>query len=94
MKKETIFRYEMNYRKAEAQAQTIAESIIKKHPDLEYNILTAEGEGVFVRLFGDEAKVRQISASMRKKELKLLLAGTPVYIIFGGKKKVAANSHA
>lgn len=90
MKKETIFRYEIDYQEAEAQAQKVAKSIMKRHPDLEYSILVAEGEGIYVRLFGNEAEVRKISESMRRRELKLLLAGAPVYIIYGGEKKAAA----
>lgn len=87
---ETIFRYEIDYEEAEAQAQNMVTSLLESYADVDYSLLTVEGDGVFIRLFGDEAKVRKIGAAMRKKEMELLLAGTPVYIIYGGRSKAAA----
>lgn len=88
MSKEVILEYEVDYEKAQQEAEKLAQEIVKDHSGLEYRVFTWAGEGAYIQLFGeDEELVRGISESLSDKKLELLLAGTPVYVIYGGRER-------
>jgi hypothetical protein len=91
MRRQVIFDYNIDYEKARCEASKLANEVIRAHPRLKYKIVTSPGEGVFIELYGDnEDLVHQISASLMTKKLKLLLSGAPIYVIYGGKTRLAA----
>ena len=91
MNQAVIFAYDINYEKARREAEKLAKEIIQKHPNLNYKIVPWQGDGVYLELYGeDEDLVWEISQSLAQKKVRLLAAGAPVYIIYGGKKKAAA----
>lgn len=91
MNEVVIFEYEIDYEKARQEAEKLAREIVQAHPNLKYKIITWQGDGVYIELYGDdEDLVWGISQSLAQKKVRLLISGTPVYIIYGGKKKVAA----
>ena len=91
MNKVVVFAYEIDYEKARQEAEKLAREIVQEHPNLKYKIITWPGDGVYIELYGDdEDLVWGISQSLAQKKVRLLISGTPVYIIYGGKKKVAA----
>jgi hypothetical protein len=91
MGKAVVFEYEIDYEKARREAENLAKGIIQKHPNLRYKIIAWQEEGVYIELYGDDEElVWEISQSLAPKKLKLLLAGAPVYIVYGGKTKAAA----
>jgi hypothetical protein len=87
MPRKTIFEYEVNDRGALRAAEKIARAIVQEHPELSYRIISEPGEGAYVKLYGPhEDLVESIAESFNEETLELLLAGTPVYIIYAGKK--------
>lgn len=91
MRKQVIFEYDIDYEKARYEASKLANEVIRAYPRLKYKIVTSPGEGVFIELYGDnEELVHQISASLMKKKVKLLLSGAPIYVIYAGKTRMAA----
>ncbi len=91
MGKPVIFKYEIDYEKARREAEKLAKEIRREHPSLKYEIVKSQEEGVYIELYGDDEElVWEISQSLAQKKVKLLVAGAPVYIIYGGKTKVAA----
>ena len=91
MGRPVIFEYNIDYEKARCEASKLANEVIRSHPRLKYKIVTLPGEGVFIELYGDnEELVHRISASLMKKKVKLLLSGAPIYVIYGGKARLAA----
>lgn len=91
MRKAIVFEYEIDYEKARREAEKLAKAITHAHPNLNYKIVTSQEEGVYLELYGDdEEQVWEISQSLAPKKVRLLVAGAPVYIIYGGRSKVAA----
>ncbi len=91
MSKSVIFEYAIDYERARREAEKLAKEIIDEHPNLRYKIVTCQEEGVYIELYGDDEElVWEISQSLVQKKVKLLVAGAPVYIIYGGKVKAAA----
>ena len=91
MRKAIVFEYEIDYEKARREAEKLAKEITHAHPKLNYKIVTSQEEGVYLELYGaDEEQVWEISQSLAHKKVRLLVAGAPVYIIYGGRGKVAA----
>jgi hypothetical protein len=91
MGKAVVFEYEIDHEKARREAERLAKGIIQTHPNLRYKIVTWQEEGVYIELYADDEElVWEISQSLAPKKLKLLLAGAPVYIVYGGKTKAAA----
>ena len=84
MRQQEVFKYDIDYEKVNKKAQEIAQELLRNYPGLKYQIVIRYDEGVFIKLYGDEELIRTISNSMKKKELKLLIAGSPVYVIYGG----------
>ncbi|HED04538.1 MAG TPA: hypothetical protein ENI60_07220 [Candidatus Fraserbacteria bacterium] len=82
---ETVFEYEVDYEGARAKAKEMARRMQGKHPEIGYRIVTRYDEGVFLELYGpDEERIRRIAKAMDKRVVDLILAGTPVYVIYGG----------
>lgn len=87
MAREVVFQYEIDHERAHEKAEEIAQEIIRNHPELTYKIVTKPGEGVYVKLYGEnEELILEISEGMSERETELLLAGTPVYVTYGGKE--------
>ncbi|MCD5417143.1 hypothetical protein LR021_02070 [Candidatus Bipolaricaulota bacterium] len=87
MAREVVFQYEIDYQGAYKSAEEIAQEIIRDHPELAYRIVTKPGEGVYVKLYGqNEELILEISEGMSERETELLLAGTPVYVTYGGRR--------
>jgi len=85
---EVVFKYEIDYQRAREKGEEIAQEIIRNHPELTYRIVTKPGEGVYIKLYGEnEDLILEISEGMSERETELLLAGTPVYVTYGGKEE-------
>ena len=85
--KVTIIEYEVDYEGAQAEAEKIAQAIVKRHPDLSFDTFVRWDEGVFIKFYGqDEEFVDRVinSRSLRKRQLDLILVGKPIYFIYGG----------
>ena len=86
MKTEPESLYTINYEEAYRKANEIAEEIVSSHPGISYRIMTKPEDGVYVKLYGDnENLIVKIADGMSEREMELLLAGMPVYVIYGGK---------
>ncbi len=84
-KTRTVFEYEVDYEGARAKAEEMARRMCRKHPDIDYRIVTRYDEGVFLELYGqDEERIRRIAKAMDRRVVDLILAGTPVYVVYGG----------
>lgn len=87
MARQMVFQYEIDYQRAHEKAEEIALEIVRNHPELAYRSVTKPGEGVYVKLYGEnEELILEISEGMSMRETELLLAGTPVYVTYGGKE--------
>ena len=81
-----VFEYEIDYQRAMKKGQEIAQRIVSKHPELSYRIVIKSEKGVYIKLYGeDDELIHAISDGMGEQEAELLLAGTPVYVTYGGR---------
>jgi len=86
--RETIFEYKIDYKGARSEAEKLAKEILKKYPQVGYRIVTILEEGVYIELYGDnEEFIHKISESLNEKKVELLVAGMPVYVIYGGREQ-------
>ncbi len=91
---EVIYDYKIDYDKAYAEAQKLAQKIISTHPEIEYTVYIWEGDGAYIVLYGDDDEIAMnIAEPLVDKRVELLLAGAPIYITYGGpNRKHATNS--
>ncbi len=80
----TIFEYEVDYEGARAKAEELGRAICRQHPEIAYRVEIRTGEGAYLVLYGPEERIRRIAQARSRRQVDWLLAGTPVYIIYGG----------
>lgn len=85
-KARTVFEYKVDYEGARAKAEKLGRAICRRHPEIAYRVEIKTGEGAYLVLYGPEEQVRRIAEMRSRRQVDWLLAGTPVYIIYGGSK--------
>jgi len=86
-KASTVFQYDVDDEGARTQAEKLAQKLLRKHSNLHCRVEVKSGEGAYLILYGDEERIRKIIQSASRHQVNWLLAGTPVYIIYGGPKE-------